>query len=64
MKTQGGQRFAPEVISSASGFNGNDGVFRFRQDGTNERGLAVFRVTPSGGQVISPAPKTFGASGT
>ena len=64
VKTQGGQRFAPEVITSASGFNGNDGVFRFRQDGTNERGLAVFRVTPSGGQVISPAPKTFGGSGT
>jgi ABC-type branched-subunit amino acid transport system substrate-binding protein len=60
VKTQGLQRFTPEVITSASGFNGNDGVFRFRQDGTNERGLAVFRVTPSGPQVISPAPKTFG----
>jgi len=64
VKTQGGQRFSPEVITSGSGFAGIDGVFRFRQDGTNERGLAVFRVTPSGGQVISPAPKTFGASGT
>ena len=64
VKTQGGQRFSPEVIGSGSGFNGNDGVFRFRQDGTNERGLAVFRVTPSGGQIIAPASKTFGASGT
>jgi branched-chain amino acid transport system substrate-binding protein len=64
VKTQGGQRFSPEVLTSGSGFAGIDGVFRFRQDGTNERGLAIFRVTPSGGQVISPAPKTFGASGT
>lgn len=64
VKTQGAQRFSPEVITSASGFAGIDGVFRFRQDGTNERGLAVFRVTPSGGQVVSPAPKSFGASGT
>lgn len=64
VKTQGGQRFSPEVLTSGSGFAGIDGVFRFRQDGTNERGLAVLRVTPSGGQVISPAPKTFGASGT
>jgi branched-chain amino acid transport system substrate-binding protein len=64
VKTQGGQRFTPEVLTSGSGFAGIDGVFRFRQDGTNERGLAVFRVTPSGGQVISPAPRTFGASGT
>jgi branched-chain amino acid transport system substrate-binding protein len=64
VKTQGAQRFSPEVIANGSGFAGIDGVFRFRQDGTNERGLAVFRVTPSGGQVISPAPKSFGASGT
>ncbi len=64
VKTQGGQRFSPEVLTSGSGFAGIDGVFRFRQDGTNERGLAVFRVTPSGGQVISPAPRSFGASGT
>ena len=64
VKTQGGQRFTPEVLTSGSGFAGIDGVFRFRQDGTNERGLAIFRVTPSGGQSINPAPKTFGASGT
>jgi hypothetical protein len=38
-------------------------VFRFRLDGTNERGLAVLRVAPSGGQAVSPAPKTF-APGT
>jgi branched-chain amino acid transport system substrate-binding protein len=62
VKTQGGQRFTPEVITNPSGFNGNDGVFRFRQDGTNERGLAIFRVTPSGGQIISPAPKNFGSA--
>ncbi len=64
VKTQGGQRFSPEVLTSNSGFAGIDGVFRFRQDGTNERGLAVLRVTPSGGQVVSPAPKSFGGSGT
>jgi ABC-type branched-subunit amino acid transport system substrate-binding protein len=63
VKTQGGQRFTPDVLTSGSGFAGIDGVFRFRQDGTNERGLAVFRVSPSGGQPISPAPKSFGASG-
>ena len=64
VKTQGGQRFSPEVLTSNSGFAGIDGVFRFRQDGTNERGLAIFRVAPSGAQVVSPAPKSFGASGT
>ena len=64
VKTQGAQRFSEEVLTNASGFAGIDGVFRFRPDGTNERGLAVMRVTPSGAQVISPAPKAFGAGGT
>ncbi len=63
-KTQGQQRFSEEVLTNASGFTGIDGLFRFRADGTNQRGLAVLRVTPSGGQVISPPPKAFGASGT
>ena len=57
------QRFSVEVLTNPSGFSGIDGLFRFRADGTNERGLAVMRVTPSGAQVISPAPKSFGASG-
>jgi ABC-type branched-subunit amino acid transport system substrate-binding protein len=64
VKTQGAQRFSEEVLTSSSGFAGIDGLFRFRRDGTNQRGLAVLRVTPTGGQVISPPPKAFGASGT
>ena len=63
VKTQGPQRFAPEVLTNPSGFSGINGLFRFRSDGTNERGLAVLRVTPSGGQIISPALHSFGTSG-
>ena len=48
------------MLTNQSGFAGIDGVFRFRPDGTNQRGLAVMRVTTSGPQVISPAPKAFG----
>ena len=43
-RTQGTQRFSPEVLTNPSGFAGIDGLFRFRSDGTNERGLAVMRV--------------------
>jgi ABC-type branched-subunit amino acid transport system substrate-binding protein len=64
VKTQGPARFAEETLTNNSGFAGIDGVFRFRPDGTNQRGLAVMRVTASGGQVVSPAPKAFSASGT
>jgi branched-chain amino acid transport system substrate-binding protein len=63
VKTQGAQRFSPEILTNPSGFSGIDGLFRFRSDGTNERGLAVLRVTPSGPQVVAPAPRSFGASG-
>jgi branched-chain amino acid transport system substrate-binding protein len=59
VKTQGPQRFSEQVLTNPSGFAGIDGVFRFRPEGPNERGLAVLRVTPSGGQVISPAPRSF-----
>jgi ABC-type branched-subunit amino acid transport system substrate-binding protein len=60
-KTQGAQRFSESVLTNSSGFAGIDGVFRFRSDGTNQRGLAVLRVTSTGGQVVGPAPKTFAA---
>jgi branched-chain amino acid transport system substrate-binding protein len=63
VKTQGSQRFSEQILTTASGFAGIDGVFRFRADGTNERGLAVMRVTPSGNQPVSPAPRSF-APGT
>jgi ABC-type branched-subunit amino acid transport system substrate-binding protein len=62
-KTQGSNRFSEEILTNSSGFTGIDGLFRFRPDGTSQRGLAVLRVTPNGGQVISPPPKAFGASG-
>ena len=60
-KTQGGQRFSPETLTNPSGFAGIDGLFRFRSDGTNERGLAVLRATAGGGQIVAGPPKSFGA---
>ena len=54
-----GQRFSEQTLTNSSGFAGIDGIFRFRPDGTNERGLAVLRVSPTGGQVVSPPPKAF-----
>src|ERR1700723_2748393 len=60
-RTQGGQRFSSEVLTNPSGFAGIDGVFRFRPDGTNERGLAVMGVAPGGSQPVAGSPKSFGA---
>src|SRR6202158_3318285 len=60
-RTQGPQRFSPDVLTSPSGFAGIDGLFRFRADGTNERGLAVMRVGSGGGVPVAGSPKSFGA---
>jgi ABC-type branched-subunit amino acid transport system substrate-binding protein len=61
---QGSDRFADTVLTNPSGFQGIDGIFRFRADGTNERGLAVMQIGQGGAQVVSPAPHSFaGAPG-
>ncbi len=64
VKTQGAQRFSQQTLLSASGFSGIDGVFRFRSDGSNQRGLAVLQVSASGPQIVSPAPRSFSRSGS
>ncbi|MFX0541685.1 penicillin-binding protein activator [Roseovarius sp. S4756] len=47
-------------LTQSAGFQGVDGVFRLRPDGTNQRGLAV--ATIRGGKVVilDPAPRGFG----
>ncbi|WP_206732778.1 penicillin-binding protein activator [Bradyrhizobium zhanjiangense] len=60
-RTQGTTRFSPDVLTNPSGFAGIDGLFRFRADGTNERGLAVMKVTQGGGVAVAGSPKSFGA---
>jgi ABC-type branched-subunit amino acid transport system substrate-binding protein len=60
-RTQGGKRFTSEVLLNASGFAGIDGLFRFRAEGTNERGLAVMRVASGGPTPVAGSPKSFGA---
>ena len=58
-KTQGPQRFSEAALTNPSGFNGADGVFRFRSDGRNERGLAVMQIENGSASVLSPAPHSF-----
>ena len=55
----GTQRFSEATLTNASGFSGQDGVFRFRMDGRNERGIAVYEIRSGGAQIISPSPASF-----
>ena len=59
-RTQGSQRFSESVLTNASGFAGADGVFRFRPDGLNERGLAVLELRNGQIVTINAAPRDLG----
>lgn len=52
------------ALTQGSGFQGASGIFRLRDDGTNERGLAIATVRNNQVAVISPAPRGFGGAGS
>ncbi|MFP3942731.1 MAG: penicillin-binding protein activator [Alphaproteobacteria bacterium] len=56
-----GERFTDERLTNPSGFAGVDGIFRFRTDGTTERGIAVLEIQDGDVEVVSPAPTRFDA---
>ena len=60
-RNAGPDHYGPAALTTVSGFNGADGVFRFRADGTNERGFAVMEIDNNAATVISPAPRSFAA---
>lgn len=58
-RSPNGPDFSSEAITNPNGYAGTDGIFRFRSDGTAERGLAVLEVQRDGFKVISPAAEDF-----
>ncbi len=56
----GAAGFTRETLTDSDGFAGVDGVFRFRTDGTNERGLAVLEIEGGTARVRDRAPANFG----
>ena len=52
-----------EALTQSAGFEGVNGIFRFQQNGTNRRGLAMAQVVNKEVMIIDPAPKNFGFSG-
>ena len=58
-RTQGARRYSEEVLTNPTGFNGADGVFRFKSDGGNERSLSVLQVNNGSTVVVSPAPRSL-----
>ncbi|MCC6006132.1 MAG: penicillin-binding protein activator [Rhodobacteraceae bacterium] len=50
-------------LTRSAGFAGVTGIFRFRSDGTAQRGLAVAVIEDNQVKVIDPAPRSFGGAG-
>ncbi|AEI38243.1 MAG: penicillin-binding protein activator [Zymomonas mobilis subsp. pomaceae] len=51
--------FPEKMLLSPTGFNGIDGIFRFKANGIADRGLAVQKISEEGLSVIDPAPSSF-----
>lgn len=47
--------YNPALMTSPTGFNGRDGVFRFLGNGKSEYALAIKRIAPGGAQLIEGA---------
>lgn len=50
-------------LTQPAGFVGTGGVFRFRADGTNQRGLAVAQIENNQVIILDPAPRSFSTPG-
>ncbi|MCW9042153.1 MAG: penicillin-binding protein activator [Pseudopelagicola sp.] len=51
------------ALTQGAGFQGVNGIFRLRSDGTNERGLEVVSIRNKQVVTLDPAPKSFGGFG-
>jgi len=54
-----GSRYSVDRLTRDSGFTGVDGLFRLRDSGLSQRGLAILEVQRFGTKVADPAPRTF-----
>jgi hypothetical protein len=55
--------FSAQNLTQAAGFQGVDGIFRLKSDGTNERGLTIAKVQDKQVLIIDPAPRAFAIGG-
>ncbi len=57
-----GGGFSHSAIADSEGYQGMNGLFRFRPNGRIQRGLSILQVTETGPQVVAPAPTRFSGS--
>ncbi|MET0545143.1 MAG: penicillin-binding protein activator, partial [Caulobacterales bacterium] len=55
----GPQGISRSGIENSDGFMGADGLFRFKADGTAERGLAILEISPGDAKIVDASPRRF-----
>ncbi|MDF1872731.1 penicillin-binding protein activator [Vannielia sp.] len=60
---QGNTALTRSALTQGSGFVGTGGIFRLRNDGTNQRGLAVAQIRNNQVVIINAAPRSFSGAG-
>lgn len=63
-RDRGPEGFSRSALENREGFAGSDGLFRFRQNGAIERGLAIIEVRQNSNAVLEAAPRRFPARGS
>ena len=63
-RASGSAALTREQITDPRGFAGVNGVFRLRNDGGNDRGLALMQLRSGQSVVIESAPRSFGVQGS
>ena len=54
-----GKDFSKRALTNPRGFFGIDGIFRFKENGLTERGLAVIEIWDGKYYIVSPPPENF-----
>ncbi|MEO9820551.1 MAG: penicillin-binding protein activator [Paracoccaceae bacterium] len=58
-----GDALSGAALTQGAGFQGANGIFRLRPDGSNQRGLAVATIKDQRVVIVDPAPSSFGGAG-
>ncbi|MEP1535979.1 MAG: penicillin-binding protein activator [Paracoccaceae bacterium] len=58
-----GNALSGAALTQGAGFQGANGIFRLRPDGSNQRGLAVATIKDQRVVIVDPAPSSFGGAG-
>lgn len=63
LKGNGKTALSPQAFENPNGFQGINGAFRIRSNGTTQRGLAIYQIQGGKGTLAEPAISRFSSTG-